>query len=57
MTIIKNFQTTLKLKFYVFAKKMERMECRILIMALSTLVYVIAYRASILIAKYNNLKI
>ena len=42
MTIIKNFQTTLKLEFYVFAKKMERMECRILIMALSMLVQVIA---------------
>ena len=42
MTIIKNVQTTLKLKFYVFAKKMERRECRILIMALSMLVQVIA---------------
>jgi len=38
MTTIKNFQTTLKPKFYVFAKKMERMECRILIMAISMLV-------------------
>jgi len=35
MTTIKNFQTTLKPKFYVFAKKMERMECYTRIMALS----------------------
>jgi len=38
MTTIKNFQTILYLKFYVFAKKMERMECYSRIMVLLMLV-------------------